>query len=82
MDGWLGDPRLRSGGLGGSQVPGLARRGAAARGAALERGDKYTRESRTEANRHLMHANLPSLSPFQCTEHINKAKKALREGKN
>ncbi|HYN58001.1 MAG TPA: hypothetical protein VET87_00425 [Rubrivivax sp.] len=44
--------------------------------------DKYTRESRTEANRHLMQANLPSMNPFQCTEHINKAKKALREGKD
>ena len=44
--------------------------------------DKYTRESRTEANRHLIQANLPSLSPFQCTEHIRKAKKALREGKS
>lgn len=27
--------------------------------------DKYTRESRTEANKHLMQANLPSLSPMQ-----------------
>jgi hypothetical protein len=43
--------------------------------------DKYTRESRTEANKHLMQANLPSLSPMQCTEQISKAKKALREGK-
>lgn len=43
--------------------------------------DKYTRESRTEANKHLMQANLPSANPMQCTEHITKAKKALREGK-
>lgn len=43
--------------------------------------DRYTRESRTEANKHLMQANLPSLSPMQCTEQIAKAKKALREGK-
>ena len=43
--------------------------------------DRYTRESRTEANKHLMQANMPSLSPMQCTEQISKAKKALREGK-
>ena len=43
--------------------------------------DKYTRDSRTEANKHLMQANLPSVNPMQCTEHITKAKKALREGK-
>jgi len=43
--------------------------------------DKYTHEARTEDNKHLMQANLPSLSPMQCTEHISKAKKALREGK-
>lgn len=34
-----------------------------------------------EANKHLMQANLPSLSPMQCTQQISKAKKALREGK-
>jgi hypothetical protein len=28
-----------------------------------------------------MQANLPSLSPMQCTEQISKAKKALCEGK-
>lgn len=43
--------------------------------------DKYTRESRTEANKHLMQANMPSMNPMQCTEHITKAKKALRTGK-
>ena len=43
--------------------------------------DKYTRESRVEANKHLMRANLPSLSPLQCTEQIAKARRALREGR-
>jgi 20S proteasome alpha/beta subunit len=43
--------------------------------------EKYTRESRTEANKHLMQANMPSVNPMQCTEHITKAKKALRQGK-
>jgi hypothetical protein len=43
--------------------------------------EKYTRESRTEANKHLMQANMPSVNPMQCSEHITKAKKALREGK-
>ena len=43
--------------------------------------DKYSRESRTEANKRLMHANLPSVKPMQCSEHITKAMKALREGR-
>ena len=42
---------------------------------------KFTLESRLEAEKHLLQAQLPSLKLFQCTEHLLKARKALREGK-
>jgi hypothetical protein len=43
--------------------------------------DKYTLKSRQEAERHLLQAQLPSLNLFQCSEHLAKARQALREGK-
>jgi hypothetical protein len=43
--------------------------------------DKYTLRSRREAEKHLLQAQLPSLNLLQCTEHLLKARKALREGK-
>lgn len=43
--------------------------------------DKYALKSRQEAERHLLQAQLPSLKLFQCTEHLMKARQALREGK-
>lgn len=42
---------------------------------------KYKLEARLEAQKQLVQAELPSLSLFQCTEHILKAKKALRNGR-
>ena len=43
--------------------------------------DKYTLASRLEAEKHLQLAQLPSLNLLQCTEHLLKARRALREGK-
>lgn len=43
--------------------------------------DKYTPAARREAQKELVLADAPSIQPLQCTEHINKARKALREGK-
>jgi hypothetical protein len=43
--------------------------------------DKYTLESRRSAEKHLLQAQLPSMNLLQCTEHLLKARKALREGK-
>lgn len=43
--------------------------------------DKYTPAARREAQKELVLADAPSIQPLQCTEHINKARKALRDGK-
>lgn len=43
--------------------------------------DKYTPAARREAQKELVLADAPSIQPLQCNEHINKARKALRDGK-
>ncbi|NVO06451.1 MAG: hypothetical protein HXX19_11210 [Rhodoferax sp.] len=42
--------------------------------------NQYTRASRIEARKELAKAEAPSLKLTQCTEHIRKARKALKKG--
>jgi hypothetical protein len=43
--------------------------------------DRYTAEARAEAQKHLVQAEVPSLKLADCRREVEKAKKALREGK-
>jgi len=43
--------------------------------------DDYTAEARAEAQKHLVQAELPSLKIADCQREVEKAKKALRQGK-
>jgi hypothetical protein len=43
--------------------------------------DRYTAEARAEAQKHLVQAELPSLKLADCEREVQKAKKALRDGK-
>jgi hypothetical protein len=43
--------------------------------------DSYTAEARTEAQKHLVQAEVPSLKLADCEREVNKAKKVLRDGK-
>jgi hypothetical protein len=43
--------------------------------------DEYTAEARAEAQKHLVQAEVPSLKIADCRREVEKAKKALREGK-
>jgi hypothetical protein len=43
--------------------------------------DTYTAEARAEAQKHLVQAEVPSLKLADCQREVEKAKKALRQGK-
>jgi hypothetical protein len=43
--------------------------------------EKYTADARAEAQKHLVEAEVPSLKVGDCRREVEKAKKALREGK-
>lgn len=43
--------------------------------------DNYTTEARAEAQKHLVQAEVPSLKLADCQREVEKAKKALRQGK-
>lgn len=43
--------------------------------------DNYTPEARAEAQKHLVQAEVPSLKLADCQREVEKAKKALRQGK-
>ena len=45
-------------------------------------GDKYTRDARAEAKKELRQAELTFLKPLECREHLRKARRALRDGKD
>jgi hypothetical protein len=43
--------------------------------------DEYSADARAEAQRHLVQAEVPSLKLADCRREVEKAKKALRDGK-
>jgi hypothetical protein len=43
--------------------------------------DNYSAEARAEAQKHLVQAEVPSLKLADCRREVEKAKKALRDGK-
>jgi hypothetical protein len=43
--------------------------------------DSYKAEARAEAQKHLVEAEVPSLKLADCRREVEKAKKALRDGK-